>query len=81
MVYQRVLYLIMVPHLQVQSTKNGIADVKTAPYHPSSNGQVERYVQTFKRALKKAFEEDGDTKINIDRLLFSYRTTPHTASM
>ena len=60
---------------------NGIADVKTAPYHPSSNGQVERYVQTFKRALKKAFEEDGDTKRNIDRLLFSYRTTPHTASM
>ena len=58
---------------------NGIADIKTAPYHPSSNGPVERYVQTFKTMLKKA-TECGDVNEKVDRLLFSYRTTPHSVS-
>ena len=56
---------------------NGISDIKTAPYHPSSNGPVERYVQTFKTMLKKA-TEFGDVNEKVDRLLFSYRTTPHS---
>lgn len=32
---------------------SGIEHIRTAPFHPQSNGQVERFVDTFKRALKK----------------------------
>ncbi|XP_054260334.1 uncharacterized protein K02A2.6-like [Macrosteles quadrilineatus] len=37
----------------------GVVHKTTAPYHPSSNGQAERYVQTIKKSLK-AMEEEGD---------------------
>ena len=37
---------------------NGIKHIKSAPYHPSTNGAVERLVQTFKKAMK-ASEHDG----------------------
>ena len=32
--------------------KTGINHIRTAIYHQSSNGQVERYVQTIKQALR-----------------------------
>ena len=35
-------------------SKNGIRHTTTPPYHPKSNDQVERAIQTVKRALKKA---------------------------
>ena len=36
--------------------RNGFRHVKCAPYHPSSNGQAERVVQTFKEAIVKTLE-------------------------
>ncbi|CAM5144711.1 unnamed protein product [Natator depressus] len=33
---------------------NGIHHITSAPYHPSTNGLAERFVQTMKQALKSA---------------------------
>ena len=30
-------------------SKNGVKHIKSAPYHPSSNGAVEHFIQTFRR--------------------------------
>ena len=60
--------------------KTGINHIRTAIYHQSSNGQVERYVQTIKQALRaeKQSKKPIDEKIN--DFLMSYRSTPHTAT-
>ena len=39
---------------------NGMKHIKSASYHPSTNGVVERLVQTFKKAMK-ASEHKGRT--------------------
>ena len=54
---------------------NGIRHVRIAPYHPSSNGQVERFVQTLKKALYESREEDLEKSLN--QFLMVYRNTPH----
>ena len=51
--------------------------VKTAPYHPVSNGLAE-LVQTFKEGMKKLKEGSIETKVS--RFLFQYRITPQTTT-
>jgi hypothetical protein len=52
-------------------TKNGIRHIKTSPYHPASNGLIERAVQTMKLALKKGAGKDLESCLM--RFLFRYR--------
>ena len=56
--------------------QNGIRHIRTPPFHPQSNGQVERFVGTFKNALKKSRGE-GTTDEILERFLFIYRSTPN----
>lgn len=58
---------------------NNIVHKTIAPYHPATNGQVERYVQTLKNALN-AMENEGDLDFQLARLLMHYRRTPHSTT-
>ena len=55
--------------------QNGIRRTLVAPYHLSSNGEAERFVQTFKAAMRKA--EQKELQLALTQFLLRYRTTPH----
>ncbi|XP_046559854.1 uncharacterized protein K02A2.6-like [Haliotis rubra] len=60
--------------------RNKIRHTTTAPAHPATNGQAERAVASFKQAMKKMKNQDGDIGDKLLRFLFSYRTTPHSST-
>lgn len=60
--------------------ENGIKHIRCSPYHPSSNGEAERYVQTFKHSLRAGKSDIGTLKQKLCRFLLSYRSTPHSTT-
>nr|XP_049467006.1 uncharacterized protein K02A2.6-like [Anopheles coluzzii] len=56
---------------------NGIEHIRSPPYHPQSNGQAERFVDTFKRALSKIRKGKVSLQEAIDVFLLTYRSTPN----
>ena len=58
--------------------KNGIRHIRSPPYHPASNGLVERAVQTFKEGLKRL--KSGSLNTRLCQLLLRYRITPHSST-
>lgn len=55
---------------------NGIQHVRTAPYHPQSNGRAEKFVDILKTALSKI---DGNIDEKLREFLTTYRSTPSYA--
>lgn len=52
---------------------HGVSSVTSAPYHPATNGQAERYVAELKRALTK--DQTGTMQRRIARFLFRQHNT------
>ena len=58
--------------------KNGIKHITSTPYHPSTNGLVERAVQTLTRGMKK--QSDGSVDAKLARFVLSYLITPQSTT-
>ena len=56
--------------------KNGIQHMKSAPYHPSTNGLAQRFVQTLKHSLKAS----ACSFLKLHSFLLTYRNTPHSTT-
>ena len=61
--------------------QNGIQRILVSPYHPSSNGLAERFVQTFKFAMESSADDPASSiQRRIQNFLISYRNTPHATT-
>ncbi len=59
----------------------GIRGIKTTPYHPQTDGMVERFNQTLKSMLRKFVSESGaDWDQWLPYLLFAYREVPQAST-
>ncbi|EYC10861.1 hypothetical protein Y032_0053g2335 [Ancylostoma ceylanicum] len=58
---------------------NGIQHMRSPPFHQQSNGQAERFVDTFKSVLRK-LKNDMTTTDPLQKFLQVYRRTPCPSS-
>ena len=58
---------------------NGIVHKRVPPYHPSSNGLAENFVQTVKQALDKS-DKSFSMESKIAKFLAAYHNTPHVTT-
>ncbi|XP_046959673.1 uncharacterized protein K02A2.6-like [Vanessa cardui] len=61
-------------------SKNGIQHLYSPPYHPATNGQIERSIQSFKNKLKKLSELEIPWSEKLPRVLYYLRTVPCTTT-
>ncbi|XP_044592420.1 uncharacterized protein K02A2.6-like isoform X2 [Cotesia glomerata] len=60
--------------------KYGIVHIKTAPYHPASNGAAENAVRSFKSKFKLMLKSGYDKSEALIKYLFYARATPHATT-
>ena len=59
----------------------GVKAIRTSPYHPQTDGLVERFNQTLKGMLRKTAQDGGkDWDKQIPYLLFAYREVPQSST-
>ena len=59
---------------------NGVKHIRCASYHPSSNGAAERFVRTFKQAMKAGMNDGRLLQHRLENFLLTYRTAPHATT-
>lgn len=59
---------------------NGIKHKLSAPYHASTNGQAERFVQSLKQAIRASKQDGGSPQTKLDRFLLAYRNAAHSVT-
>ena len=58
-----------------------VRPIRTTPYHPQTDGLVERFNQTLKAMLRKvAVQEGKDWDLLIPYVLFTYREVPQCST-
>ena len=60
--------------------KFAIARIRTSPYHPQSNGTLERFHSTLKSVLCKCSENARDWPAVLDLAIYYIRNMPHRIS-
>ena len=78
---QTIVVSSLLKNLFVFCQENGNYHICISPYHHSSNGAIEHFVQTFKRSMKSSEKEER--KINgrsFIQFLLGYRLTPQHAT-
>ncbi|XP_061714623.1 uncharacterized protein K02A2.6-like [Cydia pomonella] len=60
--------------------RNHIRHIFTPPYHPATNGQIERAVQTFKNKLKKMAATNMPWSEKLAKALYALRTVPNSST-
>jgi len=58
----------------------GIQSIKTSPYHPESNGVIERMHGTLKKVLKKAGAKATTWDTWINQVMYALRISPHSST-
>lgn len=60
--------------------KNGVKHIFSPPYHPATNGQIERAIQTFKNKIKKMENQNLPWSEMMSKVLYHMRTVPNSST-